>query len=498
MSSASFGSYRGHPAADTPLDPVYEYRDHRGRRNSRTFGIPDPHAFETKDDDTKQGLTKKQCILIFLVVFLILVAAAVASIVVLFISRTSDRQIFSTERPPTTIRPDDRDIEYIITPVLLTFDIPFLPEYANPASPQYRILENDVKEAVTTVFLYREVNLNTLYTRTEIRKFSQGSVVTDLFIYLVPLEDFFLSDSILSAIRAQIESILLAAIREADGPFSNLQPISSTLQVSRSIVQYAQIGGTTRRITPSAALTSPPERKTTTSIPPTTTKEVLPVTTTKSTTKNVPTTEEDVPSTRKTTTQKLPSTAVPPVPTQARSTSRQTTQPTTTTKEPTTTSKKTTPVSTTKKPTTTHVLPTTRKPTTTTVSTTTKDTEAPTITCPDDIMRTVDEGSDSVVVTWRTPQVRDSYTAAILIDIRSTHISGSNFRIGETTVRYTAMDLAGNEGYCEFTVTVIDDTPPIIFCPDDITVLGAPKQSTAEVTWSRPFASDNSFIDTLV
>ena len=42
--------------------------------------------------------------------------------------------------------------EYIITPVLLTFDIPYLPEYTNPGSIQYRVLENDVKEAVRYKF----------------------------------------------------------------------------------------------------------------------------------------------------------------------------------------------------------------------------------------------------------------------------------------------------------------------------------------------------------
>ncbi|XP_072046493.1 uncharacterized protein [Amphiura filiformis] len=484
--------------SDIPLDPVYEYRDPKGRRSGRHFTFPNPHPFEFNDDDKQGGITRKQCVLIALVVVLILVVAVIACISVLLVLRTNERQSPASGPSPITSRPDDREIEFIITPVLLTFDIPYLPDYANPTSIQYQTLANDVKEALTEIFLYREVNINILYTRAEIREFSQGSVVSQLLLYFSPLEDFILSDISLSTIISQVESILLAAISEENLLLFQLRPVSSTLLVSEPIIQFVQTRPTTRS-TPSSSITLPLNKRTTTLSTPTTTNEVLPVITTKSTTKNIPT--EVTTTVTSITSQNLPLTTTP-LPTMEKTTTKQTTteEPTTTiTSKMTTISTTTTVLPTTvaAMSTTTTVLPTTvatstMKPSTQIVSTTAKDTEVPIVTCPDDIVQTADDGSDSSVVTWRTPQVRDSFTAAVSIDIRSTHNSGSSFRIGETTVRYTAMDETGNEGYCEFTVTVTDTEPPIIFCPVDITVQVAPAASTAEVTWSRPFASDNS------
>ena len=37
-----------------------------------------------------------------------------------------------------------------------------------------------------------------------------------------------------------------------------------------------------------------------------------------------------------------------------------------------------------------------------------------------------------------------------------------------------------------------DSQRPIIFCPVDITVTAEPNEPTAEVSWAKPFASDNS------
>jgi hypothetical protein len=48
--------------------------------------------------------------------------------------------------------------------------------------------------------------------------------------------------------------------------------------------------------------------------------------------------------------------------------------------------------------------------------------------------------------------------------------SGSTFHIGETVVTCTATDFSGNSSQCTFTVTIIEAEPPVIHCPDDITV----------------------------
>jgi len=43
--------------------------------------------------------------------------------------------------------------------------------------------------------------------------------------------------------------------------------------------------------------------------------------------------------------------------------------------------------------------------------------------------------------------------------------SGSAFPIGVNTVTYQATDLSGNTSLCSFTVTVMDNVPPVVFCP---------------------------------
>src|SRR5437870_11975080 len=71
---------------------------------------------------------------------------------------------------------------------------------------------------------------------------------------------------------------------------------------------------------------------------------------------------------------------------------------------------------------------------------------------------------------------------------------GSTFPKGTTTVTYTAKDSSGNESTCSFTVTVIDNTPPVIAgCPSNITVnTGAGRTRCDQTaTWTATTATDN-------
>jgi hypothetical protein len=61
--------------------------------------------------------------------------------------------------------------------------------------------------------------------------------------------------------------------------------------------------------------------------------------------------------------------------------------------------------------------------------------------------------------------------------------SGTVFPIGLSTVTCTAIDEAGNRSECEFTVSVVDTTPPDITCPDAISVECTGPDGTA-VTFS--------------
>ena len=68
----------------------------------------------------------------------------------------------------------------------------------------------------------------------------------------------------------------------------------------------------------------------------------------------------------------------------------------------------------------------------------------------------------------------------------SDYISGNTFDLGETTVTYTVTDAAGNTATCDFTVTVIDNEPPVLVCPPNVTVFTTPGSCDAPAEWETP------------
>ena len=91
------------------------------------------------------------------------------------------------------------------------------------------------------------------------------------------------------------------------------------------------------------------------------------------------------------------------------------------------------------------------------VTVTIEDNDPPVITgCPADITVSNDPGACSAIVTW-TPPVS---TAPMV----STHLPGSTFPVGITTVIYTSTDDDGMVSTCEFDVTVNDTELPVITC----------------------------------
>ncbi|XP_070537269.1 hyalin-like [Ptychodera flava] len=117
------------------------------------------------------------------------------------------------------------------------------------------------------------------------------------------------------------------------------------------------------------------------------------------------------------------------------------------------------------------------------------DVENPSIICPDDIEEYTDPGEDTAVVTWSQPNATDNSGS---VNVTSNYQQGSNFVIGSTVVYYNASDPYGNVDSCLFTVTVIDDEPPTILCPDNIDVDPEPGEATVVVHWTQPNATDNS------
>jgi gliding motility-associated-like protein len=80
------------------------------------------------------------------------------------------------------------------------------------------------------------------------------------------------------------------------------------------------------------------------------------------------------------------------------------------------------------------------------------------------------------------------------MSLTSSHEPTELLEIGVTTVTYTALDKYNNSSTCSFTVTVTDNSAPVITnCPADITI-EAQSSCQAEVTWSPPAASDNCLV----
>ncbi len=92
------------------------------------------------------------------------------------------------------------------------------------------------------------------------------------------------------------------------------------------------------------------------------------------------------------------------------------------------------------------------------------DTNAPSVTCPANIV-TEATGPSGRVVTY-APSGSDNCTLASLV---ANPASGSTFPLGVTVVTVTATDNSGNTNACTFTVTVQDTTAPVITCPTNIT-----------------------------
>jgi hypothetical protein len=116
------------------------------------------------------------------------------------------------------------------------------------------------------------------------------------------------------------------------------------------------------------------------------------------------------------------------------------------------------------------------------------------IACPSDITASADADQCSAVVTFDPTTTGDCTGATITC----TPPSGTRFSIGTTEVTCTVEfsdnppDCPANDlqRTCTFNVTVVDDTPPVISCPDNITQCNDPGRCDAVVTFTAT-ATDN-------
>ncbi len=125
-------------------------------------------------------------------------------------------------------------------------------------------------------------------------------------------------------------------------------------------------------------------------------------------------------------------------------------------------------------------------------SITVTDVEPPVLQCPTYIFATADSGTCEAVIEYDVTAT-DNCTLA---DIELSHAPGSIFPYGTTTVTATAIDSAGNADTCAFPVTVIDDQPPRIACPDDVEIVADSGACGAVVAFDL-VATDNCFTPTV-
>ncbi|XP_022109740.1 uncharacterized protein LOC110989561 isoform X3 [Acanthaster planci] len=118
------------------------------------------------------------------------------------------------------------------------------------------------------------------------------------------------------------------------------------------------------------------------------------------------------------------------------------------------------------------------------------DEEDPVLVCPGDDLLVVPDGQVNASITWSEPLVTDNSGNALMAV--ASQENGTMVPIGEViTIVYNATDSAGNVGYCNFTITVIDNVPPVITCPSNVSRPTAFNQSYGPVTWDQPTVTDN-------
>jgi hypothetical protein len=132
---------------------------------------------------------------------------------------------------------------------------------------------------------------------------------------------------------------------------------------------------------------------------------------------------------------------------------------------------------------------------------TVNDAQAPTITCPANMVRSNDAGQCSASVTYPTPKAADNCSLPAgqpqwVSGGTSPTASGANsiatFQKGATIVTWRATDGAGLTKTCTFRVTVNDTEAPTLTCPAAMSLTTAPNTcSSVATTYTNPTFTDN-------
>jgi HYR domain/Secretion system C-terminal sorting domain/SprB repeat len=110
------------------------------------------------------------------------------------------------------------------------------------------------------------------------------------------------------------------------------------------------------------------------------------------------------------------------------------------------------------------------------------------INCPANQSVSTAANACNAVVTWSTPSPTDNCSIS---GSSGSHVSGSTFALGATTVTYTATDGNSNTGSCTFTVTVLDAIAPTALCNNLTVTLDAFGNASTTVQAVNNGSSDN-------
>jgi gliding motility-associated-like protein len=119
-----------------------------------------------------------------------------------------------------------------------------------------------------------------------------------------------------------------------------------------------------------------------------------------------------------------------------------------------------------------------------------EDTEAPTISCPADIVLLIPNGDCDITLTYADP-VADDNCPGVSFLLVSGPASGEVLESGFYTIEFEATDAAGNTTTCTFTATLTEETPPVFTCPGDIAATTDPGSCEAIVNFDAPIATDD-------
>lgn len=118
------------------------------------------------------------------------------------------------------------------------------------------------------------------------------------------------------------------------------------------------------------------------------------------------------------------------------------------------------------------------------------DKEAPTITCPSNNVLTTSLNKATAPAAYASPVTFDAVDSNVVVDC-SVKV-GDLLSLGQTSISCAARDASANTASCGFTLTVVDQQPPSVTCPNTISSTTDFRRAYATVSWPKPSASDNS------